>query len=63
MASEYEDIPLKLPTGGSEMDDPEGKDEEGEMTDDKLGLALKRAIAGSNGAAICEMVRKITDSY
>jgi hypothetical protein len=59
--SEYDDMKIDVPDG-SESQDPGGMDEGGEMTDDKLGLALKKAMNSSNGAAICEMVRKILDA-
>jgi hypothetical protein len=60
MASEMDAFDLEAP---GESETPKEDSAEGEMTDDKLGLALKRAISSGNGAAICEMVRKITDSY
>jgi len=56
---EYEDIPMSLDNASEEAD--EGDTGEA-MTDDKLGLALKKAINSNNGAAICEFVRKILDA-
>jgi hypothetical protein len=58
--SEYDDIPLKLPDGG--MDDSDKKMEPSESKPGQMGLALKRAMNGSNGEAIEEMIKKICDS-
>lgn len=55
-----DDFDLEVP---GEAESPKEDEGEGKMNDDELGLALKRAVEKGNGSAICEMVRKIVDSY
>ena len=52
MASEYDDIPM-------DDEESEGESPDSGKSDSDLGLSLKRALAGGNGEAICELIRQI----
>lgn len=56
--SEYDELEFEAPAGVKVASDKE-ETGEGEMTDDELGLALKKALSGGSGSAICELVRRI----
>jgi len=68
MASEYDGLPFTKPGKGDSDPEPDPSDsmegdEPPELTDDQKGMALKKALTGNDGAAICEAARQCATAY